>query len=538
MRNLIFCVIIFFLFPFSNIFANQQNVKLFINGDEVKNLPVAPVIINDSVVVPVREVLEEFDVILDWKQDSRELFITKDDVIVLLKVNEKIANVNGKGKILVAAPTIINDKLMVPVRFIGETFGFKVSWDNQDKKVVIDSKVVIKKEIVNIISIDENDEYSYTIKADAKIDSIKEYYLPGNRLAIDIKNAEMKMSKSEIIPGNQVVYKIRVAQNQILPVEITRVVFDLFNNTDYDVKLSGDKFSIDITFNKTVSLCKNISCDNNIIVLKKEVYMPNANEILEIDEYYNKKYVLKFPMQIENIYGNGKFFIRNEYFSYVEIRSDSVIVNENKIWAYNIFEDNENVYVKAILPKEKYQNVFVIDAGHGGSDPGAINNEVMEKDLTFDIVKKVLDMFDGDENIKVYSTRMADVKIPLDVRYQIANDIGDMFISVHINSSDKNRDANGTEVFYYPHESDLQKKFTSKMLAQTLHKNLLNELESFDRKVKTENYVVLKKAVVPAALCEIGFITNPEEFSNLCDEGYRFKVANAIYNSVQYLLQS
>lgn len=548
MRKMFLCAIIFFFAPIINVFAEQQNIKLIIDGNEIKNLSASPAIINDSVVVPIRDVLEKFNAVLDWKQDSRELFITKDDTIVLLKVDNKIANVNGEEKTLIASPTIINNKLMVPVRFVSETFGFDVKWENYS--VIISTKQIPQTSTNENLLLDENNSLAqiisidiengkYIINADSKLSKVTKNILDGNRLFIDISNSELKLEKNEIAVQDSVVSKIRAAQNQISPVKITRIVFDMYNNYPFNASISNDKHSIIVCFNNEIkSDLKNISCNNQTIILKKDSYDIDIENIVENDDYCNKKYELKFSSDIENIFGSGKYFIQNQFFSSIEIKNDTLTINENKILAYEISQDNENIYIKAVTPKEKYKNVLIIDAGHGGTDPGTINNSVMEKDLTFSIVKKTIELFKDNKNIKVYSTRLSDIKIPLEQRINIANEIGDLFISIHINSAGENKTVNGTEVYYYQDKFDEQKRFSSKILAQTLLNNLITNLNSVNRKVKTQPYVVLKKANIPAALCEVGFISNPDEFKNLCDENYQLNAAKAVYNSVISLIEN
>ena len=69
-------------------------------------------------------------------------------------------------------------------------------------------------------------------------------------------------------------------------------------------------------------------------------------------------------------------------------------------------------------------------------------------------------------------------------------------------------------------------------------KNLLDELKSFNRGVKSNDFYVIKNTEIPAVLCEIGFITNQDEFNKLSSNEYRFKTALAIYNGVKSLLKN
>ena len=106
-----------------------------------------------------------------------------------------------------------------------------------------------------------------------------------------------------------------------------------------------------------------------------------------------------------------------------------------------------------------------------------------------------------------------------------------MFISIHANSFSGEK-ANGTEIWYYPHTNDNTIGLSCEQLAQCLRKNLINNLKSADRGTKSTNYDVLTLTEIPASLCEIGFITNPEEAENLKNDEYKNLAADAIYKAI------
>ena len=577
-RKLFFCLALIFFLSSRELFCKPQTIKLFVDGIEITNLPANPIIINDCVLVPVREILEKFNSDLEWRGDAKELLISKNDTRVLLTVNETVAKVNGEEKILLSPATLINEKLMVPVRFIGETFGFEIEWkDGKDERKVIinqkkdlqnknisheqkiddkknenkkdDEKSIAENKNCKLIAVRKKNSYEdkYLIETDGninfggKIDFVREIFLPGNRLAIDIDNCEVEKNfKVDIVNlKNELLKNVRFSQYKLEPKKIARIVFDLEDGVDYFLSKSTGK--IEIELKKTKCNCKNISCENNVIALKKENNFIDLKQVTENDFYDDKKYVLKFGCDLEKNYGDGKFFIRNDYFSCLEIKNSEIIISENKIFAYDVYEDEKNIYIKAVNPKEKYKNILVIDAGHGGNDTGTRNNELNEKDVTLDISQKILSLFDNDfdrGNIKVYATRLCDKKVSLSERVKIANDVGDLFVSVHINSSPSNSDANGTEVFYCEQNNRVNKNFCSRDLGDVMLKNLLDELKSFNRGVKSNDFYVIKNTEIPAVLCEIGFITNQDEFNKLSSNEYRFKTALAIYNGVKSLLKN
>jgi N-acetylmuramoyl-L-alanine amidase len=184
-------------------------------------------------------------------------------------------------------------------------------------------------------------------------------------------------------------------------------------------------------------------------------------------------------------------------------------------------------------PKDMYPRIVVVDPGHGGSDSGAKANGLVEKDLNLDVSRRLLELFAKDGRVKAYATRSSDVSVDLYERPAWANKIGDLFVSIHMNAMGSyNVEANGTEVFHYPHDNDEELGFTGKQLADILQRSLLAELGSSDRKVQSKRFVVIKNTTIPSALCEIGFLTNAGEAAKIADPEYRRRAAEALFKGV------
>lgn len=164
-----------------------------------------------------------------------------------------------------------------------------------------------------------------------------------------------------------------------------------------------------------------------------------------------------------------------------------------------------------------------LDAGHGGTDPGAVNGAIQEKDGTLAVVQATqvgMEMLGWE----VLLTRGDDTYVGLTKRATMANEWGaQCFVSVHLNSADSAQ-ANGIETLRYPTTNPV-----TIALADSLQAAMVAELGLRDRGVKERNdLTVLKKTAMPAALCELGFISNQAVTDGLYDKDFIAKAAKAI----------
>ncbi|MFH4965229.1 N-acetylmuramoyl-L-alanine amidase [Gaetbulibacter sp. M235] len=222
---------------------------------------------------------------------------------------------------------------------------------------------------------------------------------------------------------------------------------------------------------------------------------------------------------------------------------------------------------------KSHQFVVVLDAGHGGNDPGNVGNGYKEKDIALKIVLEVGKQLEKNPNIKVIYTRDKDVFIDLFVRGQIANKANaDLFVSVHCNSH--NSDAHGTETFVLgTHrnqtnfevakkensviflENDYESKYggfnpnspesvigltlaqeeyldQSIQLASYIQNKFTNKLNRKNRGVKQAGFIVLHQTVMPSVLVEIGFLTYKEEGRYLNSDNGQKEISTAITNAI------
>lgn len=184
--------------------------------------------------------------------------------------------------------------------------------------------------------------------------------------------------------------------------------------------------------------------------------------------------------------------------------------------------------------------IIVIDPGHGGFDPGAWRGDVLEKDITLQISKKLAERLSQAGAMVILLRETDCALIPegddeavgglkhqdLANRVKKANEAGaDLFISIHANA-DLSPKWSGAQTFYN------SKSEQSKALAEAIQEELIRILGNTNRKVKTGNYYVLEHTEMPAVIVEVGFISNPREARLLTSSEYQSKLAYAIFSGI------
>lgn len=176
--------------------------------------------------------------------------------------------------------------------------------------------------------------------------------------------------------------------------------------------------------------------------------------------------------------------------------------------------------------------IIVIDAGHGGKDPGASSNKLNEKSVVLKVGKLVESKLKN-AGAKVVMTRSNDTYLTLEQRTELAKKhYVEAFVSIHVNAAGSSA-AKGSEVYY--DSSTNPNASESKLLASKIQTNLVKNANMNDRGVRDQRFYVIRNNNVAAVLVELGFITNPDDFKKLSSDQYAEIYAEAIYQGlVQY----
>lgn len=211
-----------------------------------------------------------------------------------------------------------------------------------------------------------------------------------------------------------------------------------------------------------------------------------------------------------------------------------VVVDLNNSVKYEKYiSDNGSklqILISSRLKKSLQGATIVLDAGHGGSDPGAIGpTGLKEKDVNLAITLETARLL-REKGATVLLTRTGDEYVDLYNRPEIGNNNGaDLFVSIHSNASNRS-DYGGTTTYHRRTEAegmgDLRNEGVA--LAEKIQNRLAGSLGIVDRGVLQADFVVIARSQAPAALAEVAFISNPQEERMLKDEAFRFKAASAI----------
>lgn len=362
------------------------------------------------------------------------------------------------------------------------------------------------------------------------------------RLIIDVPYADLEKAEEMIVAGEftSAVRSVQYDQNT------ARMILDLNKKVSYNLTTDGNTAVITM-FSPSY---KNIDYDfvnKRIVLSKNSAKAIDIRQFIHKDDYSLFQYTITIPVDLSGYFGQGEHVIRDSYLNSISVQTSggqtTITINETRVLAYNVYEDLANIYIQPVHPKEKYDKIVVLDPGHGGDDPGTSSaNGLIERDVNLDIAMRLHELLEKDGRVKVYSTRLTDIKPSYESRAQFGTENGDLFVSIHQNYAEirpgvSNPSPNGTETFYYPHDNDSQIGFTSEQAATILQKNVSRTLNSNNRGIKKNYLQVLTLNKVPAVLCEVGFFSNQDEAAKLATMEYRQKAAQGLFEGIIDIFQ-
>jgi len=464
------------MFAFLALYPSETHAadppSLYLNGEPIGK-GASPRVVNNFTMVPIRVIAEDIGYAVDWTAGTDKVRISNGGSLIELTFNRDTALVNGAEKPLGAPAFVDQGVTYVPLRFVSEQMGLNVYWDKDSKSVFL-----------------------YDPRPAAPPAEEEE--------ARDVEGIGIEDGEIIVEPGTGLPQ---------VPADAQAVLKEIRFDGRQSVAMI---FEGGIAPNEPFWLGTKLVIDIPYAALSPEI----------MSELAARK-----ASQGELIVDLKAFErIRYSYFS----NSPStvrVVLDLKARLDYSLTIEDGTLYVDfATLdpPALDGKYIVVIDAGHGGEDPGAPSvTGHWEKEFNLAVARKVYRLLEQDGAIALYLTRSEDAYIGLYERAAFANDIGaDLFVSIHANRYTTS--VSGVET-YYNREDSLK-------LAEVLHKHMLAATGLPDRGVRKANFVVIRETVMPAVLLESGYLSNQKDAKLLFTESVQDRIAAEIVAGIREYL--
>lgn len=473
--------------------------------------PLSPIIFNDRALVPAREIFEAVGATVTYTADTQRVEVYDGSTYIRMNINDNVAYVNGEKTAIPdnVVPKLINKvgedaKTMVPVRFISETIGMDVNFDSSQGSILIESP---------------------------------NYETPQPTLE-PIPEPTLEPTPEPVPEPTREPTPEPLPEPTQAPVEKGKII-----GVDYQM-VSDTQIHITVTADQKIETMSHftLSDPDRVVVDAANMQMAAGKDNISI----NKGGISAIRL------GDNEERAR-------------VVVDVSGLKGYQVQQTADNILLVTVQtngapqqptskPTQPPQNnpnadasipdagaanqskLIVLDAGHGGSDPGAdgtYNGQpVYEKDLTLSITKKVASILQA-KGYSIQLTRSGDTYPTLSERSALANSMhAAAFVSIHINSVTGAPSASGTEVYYSTQNNGSAYGATSEQLATNILNGMMKRIDARNRGVKTANHLVTRTSEMPASLVEVGFISNQEEVGKMLTEDYQNKVAEGIAEGI------
>lgn len=433
------------------------------------------------------------------------------------------------------------------------------SGDNDNENTKDDDKTLTPEQIAKLAKV-TSVVYSPTnevtkIKIDGNYEFEEVKLDDSKKFAIDIKGARLETDgPTEIEPKNNNIVKIRFAQNKD---DVVRIVFDLNEKANANVKERSDYLQVyfdEIKVKNVVYEAFDKYATLTLKNVKKSVF--SSTESTRYNRLTLSFSSSRFKTESESIESDDKF-VKD-----IEVKASKIVINFAGETIYDMKQVGNDVVVTISYDKnnEKKKFVILLDAGHGGKDPGACYGsteaerhlpENQEKTYTLAIMLKIKELLEDEDDIEIRTSRTTDVFIDRQGRidYVLNNEDADMLVSIHINSA-ATKAYSGTMVLYYNKPGEQEDYgITSKELASLIKNNIVEDTGLIDKGVvnRKDIWILEQNSAgqiseaageerpvtnLPAVLCELCFISNDNDHERLMDEDFQDAAANAIYKGI------
>lgn len=366
-----------------------------------------------------------------------------------------------------------------------------------------------------------------------------------SRIMIEVPGTVLADQKT--MPSGYLYQKASVTQ---LSGNTAQIALETSDLPDWNVSASSGKLTVKLSKSGTSNIQGGDGSDNVALritgtdIVSK--YRQHSGKVVAENDPKTNSFAFLIPADVVSL-GQGSAKINNSLVDSIKTVTTSSnsflqLIKQDANQQFKIIEGsnaNELLIVPGVpesggslpVPKGK---VVVLDAGHGGSDPGADVGGYYEKNLNLDITLRVEAIL-RQRGVNVVLTRKSDVFVDLDERCNIANSVNaDLFVSIH-NNSMPSPSYKGSMSFYYP--TSYKGKEYARIILDNLSKGL-NMGGMGSSGLKSSDFVVLRKTKMPAVLVEVACMTNSSDLALLATEAFRAAVAENLANSIIQILNT
>ena len=429
-------------------------------------------------LVPVRLIAEALGSTVTWVPDTRQVLLRTEADTIVLTLGSAQALVNGQSVELpdgVPAGVVKwegKESTMVPLRFVSEQLGATVSWDNSTFTAAITSPAASEP------------------------------------TPTPTPTPTPESSPSPVLPeagDNGYITDISVdAQAHVVTIATD-------HTPEYQVLDLGDRLVVDLLGGVLASGAEEI------------ITLPVGSDLLSGVRYYQhgddlgygRPHTLRVVLDLQS----GVTYAKNIA---VEAGAREIRIT---------LTPSEPIDTTPSQPLDPDKYTIALDAGHGGTSPGAVypdasGTDILEKDLTLAITTKLAAILEA-SGYNVVLTRPGDTTVDLYTRADIANAAkADVFVSIHINASGTVPTFQGIYTYHHPSST------RSKLFAQAVQSAICAATGGIDRGINSADFVVLRETDMAAVLVECGFMSHLEELANLMNDSYQQKLAQGIAQGI------
>ncbi|WP_169834410.1 N-acetylmuramoyl-L-alanine amidase [Paenibacillus donghaensis] len=489
--------------------------------------------VDGSVMIPIRVVVENLGFEVLWEQKSRVVTVQQAGKSVALAVGSKQATSGGVSLDLNAAPKQSGGTVLVPIRFIGEQFGLKVGWDNKDKTVYLTgSGAAVNESVTEAGSLGTTAGTSAPeLAVNTPQPSAVPSPTPGATASQVPVNGTATQTPApiEYLPGSSA---SPLPQDGNTAVEAPLVKGAIFAENQLIIAASGGVTPVVTKITGPDRIVVDFPGANFAADFTGSGLLPQAGSN---GGYQGKLDISGYPGITDIRY--ALFTVSPPTVRFViETLADQPYMLSTDA-ATGLVTIDLNVDAVSSAPADLALNgkpVVVLDAGHGGSQPGAISvSKKQEKDFNFAVIRKAGAVLEAEGLVQVVYTRSEDITLSLADRVKIAETAkASLFVSVHANampSTIKNwSKVTGSETYY--------SRSDSLPLARIMHKHLVAGTGLKDNGIRSKSLHVTRETSMPAVLLEAGYLTNTSDDVLLYSEALQDRLAGEIAAGIKEYL--